>query len=138
MINFGVWSPDEATFWQSWRNAGVVDENNEFTAEYGNKIEIATSWPGIVTNAEGVAVPGWHTNVRVSGPLEAEMTYGLPQTDADGNLLSIWERTWAAEVFQLVEQPSDPVTGFPAGYRNSLSVTYADAATFSSPSNVWT
>lgn len=130
MIAFGVWAPDEATFWQSWIDAGICSAPNVFTPEYRG-IEVTTTWPGIVINGEGEPVPGWHCNVRVVGPLEAEFTYGLPQEG------TIWERTWAAEVFGLTPQESDPVTGFPAGYRNGSGVTYADPAAFLSPSNVW-
>lgn len=133
MIEFGVYAPDEETFWQSWQSAGIVDEDRRFKPEYFNGVQTtAGAWSGQI---EGVN--GWHCNVRVYGPLAAEMTYGLPQTDANGNLLDIFDRTWAAEVFQLTEQPADPTTGFPAGYRNSNGVTYADSRNFSSPANVW-
>lgn len=50
---------------------------------------------------------------------------------------SIWERTHAAEAFQLTLQPADPETGFPAGMRSPSGVVYADGEHFSSPSNVW-
>lgn len=138
MISFGVWSPDEATFWQSWQQAGIVDEDRNFTPEYADHIQITTSWEGIVTDGEGSVIPGWHCNVRVGGVLEQQFTYGLNQTDPEtGDLLDIFDRTWAAEVFGLTEQPADETTGFPAGFRNNLGVTYTDARNFTSPSNVW-
>jgi hypothetical protein len=132
MLTFGIWSPDEATFWTSWRNRGIVDSSNNFTPEYSNGIQLTTTWGGQI---EGV--PGWHCNARVFGSLEQQFIYGLNQTDQDGNLLDIFDRTWAAEVFGLTEQPADPVTGFPAGYRNGTGITYTDSCNFSSPSNVW-
>ena len=84
-------------------------------------------------------VSGWHCNVRVtnSGGLVDEMTYGLPQTDESGNLLNVFDRTWAVNIFQLSEQPADPETGFPAGYRNATGVTYCDARDISTPENTW-
>jgi hypothetical protein len=148
MINFGVWAPDEATFWESWQTAGIVDAQRNFKPEYTNGIQLTTSWGGQVVKTPAVMdgmtvitpavmVPGWHCNVRVFGPLEAEFTYGLAQTDAYGNIKDIFARTWASEVFTLTEQAADPTTGFPAGFRNSQGVTYTDIRNFSSPSNVW-
>jgi hypothetical protein len=37
MINFAVWAPSEAAFWQSWETAGIieyVDGVRQYTAEY--------------------------------------------------------------------------------------------------------
>jgi hypothetical protein len=131
-IDFGIYASDEETFWQSWRDAGIVDENNNFLPEYSDGIQLSTSWGGQIDG-----VPGWHCNARVYGPLEAEFTYGLDQTDEHGQLLDIFERTWANMVFSLTEQPVDEATGFPAGWRNDTGVTYTDTQNFSSPSNVW-
>lgn len=148
-IDFAVLAPDEATFWAGWIAAGIVDENHATTAEYrsGFVISDQTSqgWrptrPTGEVDADGKPimepVPGWHANVRVYGDLAAEMTYGLAQTDSDGNVLDVFDRTWATHVFQLTEQPADPVTKFPAGYRNSDGVTYCDTRDLKSPSNVW-
>ena len=162
-IDFGVWAPDEQTFWQSWIDAGIGnfydDDNNvtrfgdgqwRYAPEYRG-IQTTTSWSGIITktpavldeNGEvvtpAVLVPGWHTNVRVYGKdLIAQFTQGLEQQDEDGNLKRIWDRTHAARVFGLQYKEADAATGFPAGYRNvSSGVTYADIADFSSPANVW-
>ena len=52
-------------------------------------------------------------------------------------VLPLFERTRAAQVFGLSPQAADPVTLFPAGYRNSTGVTYCDVAEFKTPSNVW-
>lgn len=131
MIEFGVWAPDQDTFWSTWIAAGIATEAGLLAASYADCIQTtAGSWDGIVSHA-GVPVPGWHCNVRVFGALEAQFTAGLPQTG------SIWERTRAAQVFSLTQQPADPVTGFPAGMRSQTGVVYADAADFTSPSNVW-
>lgn len=147
MINFGVWAPDEATFWSSWQAAGIVDASRDLNPGY-TEMQIATSWPGIVVKTPAVMdgmtvvtpavlVPGWHTNVRVYGSLAAQFTAGLPQTDAQGALLPLFTRTRAAQVFGLSPQAADPDTKFPAGMRNSTGVTYCDVTEFKSPSNVW-
>jgi len=139
MIIFGVWSPDESTFWQSWIDRGICTAPKVFAPSY-RYIETTHTWDGIVKKQTGVdqdgnpimeAVPGWHTNVRVSGPLEAQFTAGKPSTG------TIWERTHAAAVFGLTYEAADSVTGFPEGMRSSAGVVYADASAFNSPSNVW-
>ena len=153
ILDFGVWAPTEQVFWDSWITAGICTAPRVFSPGYGGiQISDQTSqgWTptkatgNMITDAFGNLVPervpvsGWHANVRVYDPaLIAELTYGLAQTDAQGNLLPLFDRTWAKEVFQLTEQPADPITGFLAGFRNSQGVTYADVRDFSSPSNVW-
>lgn len=145
-IYFSCWAPDEATFWQSWVTAGICTGPNEFVPQYAGAVEVSTSWDGIVTKQTGTdgegnpimtTVPGWHCNVKVDNCLAAMFTEGLPQTDEDGNLLPLFERTRAAQVFGLTLQEADPVTGFPAGMRDATGVRYADPNEFNSPSNVW-
>lgn len=160
MIRFGVWSPSRAIWEQSWITAGIfepqLDEDGQptgrlqFSEPYRGQIQHnADSWPGIITKVDGVyedgveitppvLVPGWHTNVIVYGEsLLAQFTAGLPQTDEEGTLLPVWQRTHAAAVFQLTYQPADAETGFPEGYRSAEGVVYADAGAFSSPANVF-
>lgn len=152
IIDFAVRAPDEATFWQAWENAGIVGydaEGNRVLAPEYREIAISsqTSDGWVPTRDSGRVdedgnaimepVPGWHANVRVHGDLALQMTAGLPQYDDDGNLLDVFQRTHAVQVFGLTEQPADAVSGFPAGYRNSTGVHYADTAHLKSPSNVW-
>jgi hypothetical protein len=149
VIAFGCWAPDEATFRASWITAGILldEPGYVFSPQYpGIELTATQGWSGVITYPTGEvdqdgrpimeAIAGWHCNVRVTGPLVAEMTYGLPQTDAEGALLSIFDRTWATNIFTLTEQPADPETGFPAGYRNSTGVTYCDMRDISTPANV--
>lgn len=138
MLEFACWAPDETTFWNSWIDAGICTEPHNFTAEYpGIMISDQTSQGWMPIDAGGVVVPGWHANVRITDPgLTAQFTYGLPQTDANGALLPLFTRTWAAEVFSLTEQAADPVTGLPAGFRNAQGVTYCDMQDISTPTNV--
>lgn len=131
MIHFGVWAPDQETFWQSWIDAGICTAPGEYAPGYAGMIDTTwPSWDGVVVK-NGVPVAGWHTNVRVWGALEVQFTHGLAQTG------SIWERTHAAQVFGLTPEEADPVTGFPAGMRSPTGVVYADASAFTSPANVW-
>lgn len=137
IIDFGAHATDEATFWSSWVSAGICSAKNVFTTEYADRVEVTTSWTGIVESSPGVNVSGWHCNVRASGLVAVQFTYGLTQTDGNGNLLSIWDRTWAVEVFNLTYQDADPETGLPAGYRNVFGVTYIDLADLATPANIW-
>lgn len=138
-IDFAVWSPNEETFWQSWITAGICTAPHTYTAEYpGIIISDQTTQGWTPTKVDASPVAGWHANVRITDPnLIWQFTNGLPQTDAEGNLLNLFDRTWATYVFSLTEQPKDLETGFPAGYRNNTGVTYCDIRDIKSPSNVW-
>lgn len=152
IIKFGCWAPDEATFWAAWEAAGigqfVTDEDGtrwEYNAAYRG-IETTTSWHGQVVDVPGTydadgneitpptMIDGWHTNVKVTGPLADQFTAGLEQYDEDGNLKSLWDRTHADTVFQLQVRPKQ--AKFPGG-RIKNKVHYANIADFSSPANVF-
>lgn len=148
MILFNGWAPDEATFWQSWVKAGIVDEDRNFLPGYAGFVDVNsqsdqgwTPTKQIGTDQDGKpileVVLGWHFNARVWGQLEAQMCHDLEQYNEDGTLKNVFERTYAALIFNLEPKEADEETGFPAGYRNEDGVTYADASAFSSPSNVW-
>lgn len=138
MIHFAVWSPSEELFWNSWKQAGIVTAPFEFTPEYpGITISDQTRQGWIPKSKTGEIIPGWHANVRINGPLVQQFTYGLQQYDEQGNLLNLFDRTWAAEVFSLTQKEADPVTNFPAGYRNTDGITYGDVRDIKTPSNVW-
>lgn len=129
---FGVRAPNKETFVQSWIDAGIWTAPHEYTAEYQGIFCNMDTWPGII---EGI--DGWHTNVIVYGqPLLAEFTYQLDQYDDEGNLKSIWDRTWASAIFNLTWQEEDLENRFPAGYRNDIGIMYADSTVFKSPSNI--
>ena len=165
-IHFGVWAPDEETFWQSWITAGIgnfYDDNGNVVAWPNGTWQYSPSYPGIQTTTSwsgkivdvpatydengneltpATMIDGWHTNVRVTGPLVDTFTVGLEQRELNGNLKSIWARSRAATVFSLNARARNPTTRFPAGYRNPVTrVVYADKhpenSAFSSPENVW-
>ncbi len=137
MINFGVWAPSQEVFWQTWIDAGICSAPGEYVPPYlGGVDTTAGAWDGIVYK-NGNAVPGWHCNVMVFGALSDLMSQGLSPCDVAGNPKSVWDRTHAKDFFQLTLEPANPETGFPAGYRSPSGVTYADAASFTSPANAW-
>ena len=136
-IDFAVWSPTEEVFWNSWIARNICTAPYQWTPDYpGIQIsdQIQQGWTPM--REDGSPVPGWHANVRITGPLVAEFTHMLEQYGEDGDLLPLWDRTWAAEVFGLTDQPADPETGFPAGMRNTAGVTYADPMDIHTPTNV--
>jgi hypothetical protein len=134
MIEFAVWAPDRDTFWNSWIKAGICSAPSEYLPPYRNCVTtMDEAWDGTVFK-NGELVPGWHTNVRVMGELEEQMRAGMPQCDAEGNPLSIWESTGAIEAFRLEWKDKDEVTGFPRGYRSTDGVVYADIKDIKSPS----
>lgn len=147
-LQFALKATSEADFWASWKTAGIVTAPGMYAPEYPGIIVYGQTEQGWQpTRSTGQVdedgndirevVPGWHANVTVSGPLAAEMTHGLNQTGPDGEQLSIFDRTWATNIFNLTWQEEDPVSGFPAGYRNaSGTVSYCDPADFKSPTNV--
>jgi len=137
MINFGVWAPDEQTFWTSWQNAGICDAERNLLSPYNQCVQLTAGlWPGTVER-NGVPVEGWHCNVRVFGLVEDQFTSNIEQYDENGVLRDVIDRTWAVVAFSLTEQPADTETGFPAGWRSSTGVTYTDIRNFSTPANVW-
>jgi hypothetical protein len=66
------------------------------------------------------------------------MTAGLPQTDAEGNLLHVLQRTWASYIFGLTEEQAiDPASGFPYCAKTSDgAVQYGDPRDLATPANV--
>lgn len=144
-INFAVWAADQATFWTSWQVAGIVTAPHEYTPEYRDHIEVRDWGSGQIPTQTGVdgegnpimdVKPGWFANVRVTGALVGQFTAGLTQTDAEGNLLPIWQRTHAVAMFGLVYRDADPETGFPAGYASSQGVYYTDMREIATPFEV--
>lgn len=132
----------EEAFRQRWIAAGILEDapGYVFKPAYRNGVELTATqgWSGIITDAEGNEVPGWHCNCVAWGDVAEAMTAGLAQTDAEGNLLRLFNRTWAAYVFGLSEtQAIDPESGFPYGATiEDGSIQYGDPRDLSTPANV--
>jgi len=137
----------EEAFRQRWIAAGILEDapGYVFREAYRNGVELTAmqGWPGIITkgvDGEGnpLPVPGWHCNCLAWGDVAEAMTAGLAQTDAEGNLLPLMQRTWAAYVFGLTEvQAVDPTSGFPYGATiEDGSIQYGDPRDLATPANV--
>ena len=140
-IRFTIRALDEATFRARWIEAGILEdtEGYVFRAPYpGVELTATQGWSGIITDAEGNEVPGWHANARVTGPLVETMIAGLEQYDENGELLHVIDRTWAAYIFGLTEEQTiDTESGFPYGARTEGGdVQYGDPRDLDTPANV--
>lgn len=82
-------------------------------------------------------VEGHHANLRCFGSLAEWFTEGKPQTDTEGNLLSIFERTKILDIIEGLEFTQIPSEGVPAGYRGPNGVVLIDPASVKTPYNVW-
>ena len=103
----------------------------------------------IVTPA--VVVEGHHVNLVATGELAAMLTMGppiegpdgemiptqLPQYDADGNLLSVFQRTNILSLIPGMEWTPLPSEGVPAGYVGPNGVVLFDPAAVNSRARVW-
>jgi hypothetical protein len=140
-IRFTIRATDEATFRARWIEAGILEDEPGyvFRPPYpGVELSATQGWSGVITDAEGNVVPGWHANCRVTGPLVETMIAGLEQYDAEGNLLHVLQRTWASYIFGLTEEQAvDPTSGFPYGAKTGDgAVQYGDPRDIKSPANV--
>ena len=96
-----------------------------------------------VIDAEGniitppVMIDGHHVNFRVYGDLAAMLTDGLPQTDAEGNLLGLFERTHILDLIPGLAWQAITEDGVPEGYEGPNQVRLFDPTTVSSRSRVW-
>ncbi len=118
-----------------WIEAGIIADapGYQFTPAYDVEITATQGWSGIIDG-----IPGWHANAIARGHTAEAMTQGLAQTDAQGNLLPLMQRTWAAYVFGLLEtQAIDVESGFPFEATTADGgIQYGDPSALSSPSNV--
>jgi len=139
----------EEAFRQKWIEAGILldQPGYVFAPAYDVEITATQGWSGIITKPTGELsedgmpvmhqVPGWHANAIARGHTADAMMQGLPQTDANGNLLPLMQRTWAAYIFGLVEtQEIDPESGFPfQATTEDGGILYGDIADIATPSN---
>jgi len=77
---------------------------------------------------------GWHANVRVSGEREQQEIDGLEQTDAEGNLLPVSQRTHFGITF--ADGGTVVIDGTTEGVQY-LNVALIDETTIESPQRVW-
>lgn len=152
-INFTAYSRNgEEAMRQRWIAVGIIDDAPgwQFRGIYAGNLSITATqgWHGIIKKPTGeldedgrpimATVPGWHANCKAWGPLAESMIAGLPQHDAEGKLLHLFERTWAAYVLGLTETKGiDPTTNFPYGaYSDDGDFMYGDPVDLKTPANV--
>jgi hypothetical protein len=144
MIDFMFRSLTKKDFEAMARTAGFVDADNFplpginidpmiGSAEYETGIPIVD-----VPSPDGITPPviktGWHCNVRISGEREQEEIDGLPQTDAEGNLLPASQRTHFGVTFN--SNGTVVVDGTTEGIQYA-NVALIDETTITSPQRVW-
>ena len=135
---------------QKWIEAGIIKDEPgwQFNPAYDVEITATQGWDGTISKPTGdvdgdgrpimETVPGWHANAIARGATYDAMTAGLEQYDAQGDLLPLMDRTWAAYIFGLTEEQAiDPSSGFP--YHATTidgGIQYGDPRDIATPSNV--
>jgi hypothetical protein len=103
------------------------------TPEYETGIPIVDA-PSPDEVTPPVLKTGWHCNVRVSGEREQEEIALLAQTDAEGNLLPVSQRTHFGIAFS--DSGTVVADGTTEGVQY-LNVALIDETTITSPQRVW-
>jgi len=126
------------------RTAGFVDAANNPLP--GIDIDPMIGTPAYETGIPIVDVPspddatpatlksGWHCNVRISGERELQEIDGLPQTDAEGNLLPVSQKTHFGISFS--NNGTVVADGTTEGIQYA-NVALIDETTVISPQRVW-
>jgi hypothetical protein len=137
IIDFAIWAPDEATFWQSWIKRGLAIEPYQFNSAFEIIITDETSqswmpgtWSGKEREQEFTKIPGWHANIRVTGPTAEKFVHIL-------NLDKQPEGKTPEKAIELVSKERDEETKFPAGYQDDDGIVYTDKQNINTPTNVW-
>jgi hypothetical protein len=145
MIDFLLLSVQRASFEQLMKREGFMDAAGQpmpgvdmdptpGTPEYATGIPIQKP-AAIVRAGPPQFVQGFSSNIRVSGQKALEQIAGLPQTDAQGNLLPLRDRTRLGQTFQVdgVEWDGEKgATGLSDG-----GVTFIDPESIASQQRVW-
>ena len=78
-------------------------------------------------------VDGYHVNLRATGEIEKMLTEGLPQTDKDGNLLPLFQRTRLAALIPGLKLEPATAKKVPEGFVGLNGVRLYDPATVKNP-----
>lgn len=84
-----------------------------------------------------IVVEGHHVNLLAYGDIESMLTAGLPQTDAEGNLLDIFQRTRLLTLIPGLTWDSISEVGEPPGYIGMNGVKLYDRSAVTHRSRVW-
>lgn len=95
--------------------------------------------PGLDGNGNVVTPPvivgGFHANLLVNEPLLSVITADLPQTDDEGNVLPLFERTRILDMIPGLAQTAKDDK--PAGYTGRNGVRMFDSAAVTQRRRVW-
>lgn len=145
LLELYTWTPDKQTLLEGLAlyGFGSFDEEGNF---YPHP-EVQISHIGPIPKTTGAdpetgepiitLVEGHHANLRCFGELAQWFIDGKPQTDSEGNTLSIFERTKLLDIIEGLEFEPLPYEGVPAGYRGPNGVVLIDPASVATPYNVW-
>lgn len=84
-----------------------------------------------------VMIDGHHVNFRVYGELAKMLTHGLPQTDYDGTLLPLFQRTRILTLIPNLVWVPITEEGVPEGYEGPNQVRLFDPALVANRARVW-
>lgn len=146
ILDLMVWAPDREAFVAGMLANGLMQETADGLIPTA---DVSIDEVGTIVSAhavydeEGVElspavlIPGWHANLRAYGDFAAQVTYGLDQTDPEGNLLSIFDRTYLLYLVPGLEWQELSTDGVPSGYVGPNGVKLFDPRAVSTPRRVW-
>lgn len=145
-----AWAPDQKTAHAFMQAIGIVDEDiNPIVSVQIDEIGSIVQTPAVINpvtmqvTTPAVLFPGYYVNVRYYGDSEAALIGDLPQTDSEGNLLDLFDRTHLLDLAYQRAQitltwsafSNDPL---PPGYMDILTtVKLYDPAMVPNRSRVW-
>lgn len=84
-----------------------------------------------------IMIDGYHVNLRAYGQFAEDVTYQLPQYNEEGNLLSIFDRTYLLHLVPDLNWVEISEEGVPAGWVGVHGVRMYDPQEVSTPIRVW-
>ena len=126
-----------------------IDEIGPLQKYYDEEVEVEVQYdqpngekPIFVKRKElrrmnGQLIAGHHVNFRCYGAIEKLLTDGLPQTDKDGKLLPLFERTRILSLIPGIKFEAISKKGEPQGYIGPNGVKLYDPATVNHPLQVF-
>jgi len=139
-IQLYAWAPDRKCFIEGVTTYGVGDAKFAALDADGNPVwhpEIQVDEIGPICKGEQGAVCGHHVNLRGFGQMEAQLTAGLEQTNPDGSLKSVFERTHILTIVPSAVWQPVTENGVPAGFVGPHGVRLYDPASVANPRRVW-
>lgn len=121
----------------------TLDENGNLIPHQGVIIDEI----GPITKADGTVIAGHHVNLVAIDPIVSLLMMGppdaegnptvLPQYDADGKLLSVFQRTNILSLIPGMVWTPIPGPGVPGGYEGPNGVCLFDPAVVNNRARVW-